>query len=122
MRSLTIISHTEHFSLHDGKIVGLESTIREINHLVEIFDKIYHVAPLHNIKAHNATAEYNDSIIFVPLKPTGGVGMKNKLSILLSLPYNLFQVIKTMQKTDWVHLRTPTNIGIFLLPILSILM
>ena len=120
MRSLTIISHTEHFRLLDGEIVGLESTIREINHLLEVFDKIYHVAPLHNIEPHNATAKYNDSIIFVPLKPAGGISLQSKISIFLSLPYNLFQVIKTMRKTDWVHFRAPANLGIFLLPILSI--
>ena len=44
MRKLAIISHTAHYN-NNGKIVGLESTLREINHLAKIFDSIYHVAP-----------------------------------------------------------------------------
>ena len=44
-RSLTIISHTEHFKNVNGEIVGWEPTVREINHLSNIFDLVYHVAP-----------------------------------------------------------------------------
>ena len=36
---LTIISHTEHYKLSDGTLVGWGPTITEINHLAEIFDE-----------------------------------------------------------------------------------
>ena len=44
---LAIISHTPHYQ-KKGKISGWGSTVREVNHLVKIFDEIYHIAPLHS--------------------------------------------------------------------------
>ena len=43
---LTIISHTPHYK-NNGLIFGWGPTVREINHLRSVFDKIYHVAPLY---------------------------------------------------------------------------
>lgn len=45
--NLAIISHTEHYIDNQGQIVGWGATIREINYLARLFDKIYHIAPLH---------------------------------------------------------------------------
>ena len=36
---LAIISHTEHYKLPDGSIVGWSPTVNEINHVLEIFDE-----------------------------------------------------------------------------------
>ena len=47
MKVLTIISHTEHYKTADGKIVGLGSTVTEINNLISVFGEIRHVAMLH---------------------------------------------------------------------------
>ena len=58
MLSLTIISHTPHYYGNDGAIVGLEPTVREINYLSQLFETIYHVAPLHSSDPHNATSSY----------------------------------------------------------------
>ena len=41
---LAIISHTEHYPNQDGDIVGWGPTITEINHLLDRFEEIYHVA------------------------------------------------------------------------------
>ena len=41
---LAIISHTEHYKTKAGTIVGWSPTVNEVNHLLEIFDEIYHVA------------------------------------------------------------------------------
>ena len=48
---LAIISHTEHYVDSAGNIVGWGATIREVNHVASIFDKVYHVAPLYDGKA-----------------------------------------------------------------------
>ncbi len=119
--SLTIISHTPHYYNIHGEVVGLEPTLREINQLSLIFDTIYHIAPLYKGRPHKATIKYTfDEIIFIPLIPTGGKSILNKLGIIFFLPYNLFHICKIIRRVDWIHFRAPTNLGIYVLPLLSI--
>ncbi len=44
---LVIISYTEHYNKLDGTINCWSPTINEVNHLLAVFDEIYHVAMLH---------------------------------------------------------------------------
>ena len=120
-RSLTIISHTEHYKNVNGEIVGWEPTVREINHLSNIFDLVYHVAPFYSETPHKANAPYtSDKIKYIPIRPTGGQGILKKLGILVYMPLIMVKIIKIINKTDWVHFRAPTNLGIFVLPLLSL--
>ena len=122
MRSLAVISHTEHYYTTDGKVVGWEPTVRELNYLAEIFDLIYHIAPIHDNKPNRATAAYKaDNIIYVPIKPSGGKTLINKIAIITAMFTNLKIIIHTIQKVEWVHFRAPANIGIYVLPLLSIM-
>ena len=122
MLSLTIISHTPHYYGNDGAIVGLEPTVREINYLSQLFETIYHVAPLHSADPHNATSSYiSKNIIYIPIKPTGGEKIFSKLNIFYYMPYNLYKIIITIVKTQWIQFRAPTNLGLFVLPLLSVL-
>jgi glycosyltransferase involved in cell wall biosynthesis len=121
MKILTIISHTEHYKLSDGTIVGWGPTVTEINHLAKIFDEIYHIAMLHTNEAPNSSLPYTSSSIqFIPLKPTGGKGVFEKLKIVLSAPSVIKTVHKTLAKSDYFQLRGPTGIGIFLIPYLTL--
>lgn len=116
---IAIISHTEHYTKKDGTVVGWGSTIKEINHLTEIVDKITHIAPLHSIKPPLSSLPYNStSIEFVPLKPSGGKFLK-KLSILYTAPYNLIKIHKAIKNADYVQFRAPTGMGIYVLPYLK---
>jgi glycosyltransferase involved in cell wall biosynthesis len=118
---LTIISHTEHYKLPDGTIVGWGPTITEINFLSEIFDEIHHIAMLHNVEAPESSLPYiNDNIKFVPLKPTGGRNLYEKLRVLFSAPSVIRTVNSTLSKTDCYQLRAPTGIGVFLIPYLTL--
>ena len=122
MRNLGIISHTPHYRNKNGEFVGLEPTLREINHLTQIFDTIYHVAPLHSEMPNKATIPYtSNKIIFIPLKRTGGKTIINKLRELFFIPYNLYYIIKIIRRVEWIHFRAPTNMGLFVLPLISLL-
>ena len=122
MRSIAIISHTPHYYNKNGEVVGLEPTLREINQLSSIFNTIYHIAPLHKSRPHKATIPYtSNKIVFIPILPTGGKTIINKLGILFFMPYNLYFIIKIIRKVDWIHFRAPTNLGIFVLPLISLL-
>lgn len=118
---LTIISHTEHYKLANGTIVGWGPTITEINHLAEVFDEIFHIAMFHDTEAPKSSLPYtNERINFVPLKPTGGKSVYEKLAVLFSAPQVIKTVNKTLSKTDYFQLRAPTGIGVFLIPYLTL--
>ncbi|GAA4267980.1 glycosyltransferase family 4 protein [Hyunsoonleella aestuarii] len=118
-KGLTIISHTEHYKDTDGNIVGLVSTVTEINHLLEVFDEIYHVAMLHEGKAPPNTILYtSNKIKFIPIKALGGKGLKNKLELIISIPSVIGKVRKALKRTYYFQFRAPTGIGVFVIPYL----
>ncbi|HAI19013.1 MAG TPA: capsular biosynthesis protein, partial [Xanthomarina gelatinilytica] len=97
MRTLTIISHTEHYQLDDGSIVGLGSTVTEINQLLGIFDTITHVAMLHDTPAPPSALPYSsNSITFVGLPAVGGTTWAAKLQLLLQAPNILVQIHRAL--------------------------
>jgi glycosyltransferase involved in cell wall biosynthesis len=118
---LLIISHTEHYLAADGTIVGWGPTIREINHLLNIFDEIWHIAVLHDSVAPKSSMAYvSDRIHFIPIKPFGGRRITAKLAIIFHIPSILAIVLRILKKVDFWQFRAPTGIGVFLVPFLSI--
>jgi len=121
---LAIISHTPHYQ-NKGKISGWGSTVREVNHLLKLFDEIYHIAPLHSEESPDSSIEYqSDKIKFISLKPYGGEDIRQKFSILFTAPYNLKKinsVLKKFDREDWVQFRAPTAMGLYVLPFLKIM-
>lgn len=118
---LTIISHTEHYKLEDGTIVGWGPTITEINFLSQIFDEIYHVAMFHDVKAPESSLPYtSNKIKFVPIKPSGGHSVLDKIKVASSAPKVVKTVNSVLKKSDCFQLRTPTGIGVFLIPYLTL--
>ncbi|KXN98415.1 capsular biosynthesis protein [Aequorivita aquimaris] len=118
---LAIISHTEHYKRPDGAVVGWGPTISELNHLAQDFEEIYHIAFLHVGPPPPSSLPYTaPNIKFVPLKPVGGKGMGNKLKIVQHIPQIIATVKKTLRQVDVFQLRTPTGIGVFLIPYLTL--
>lgn len=118
---LAIISHTEHYKTSDGTIVGWGPTIIELNHLAEDFEEIYHIGFLHTGTPPPSSLPYtNENIHFIPLKPIGGKTVVAKLTIVTNIPKILKTVYKTLKKVDVFQLRTPTGIGVFLIPYLTL--
>lgn len=120
---LVIISHTSHYISRE-KIVGWGPTIREINKLAELFDEVYHLAPFHKKAAPDSSLPYaGDNIVFIPLKPYGGEKFAEKFSVITTAPHNLNvirKILKKSSKTDWIHFRAPTAMGLYVLPYLSV--
>lgn len=121
MKRLLIISHTEHFQLPDGSIVGWGPTITEINHLLSLFDSITHIAMLQPSAAPASALPYcSDRIRFVALPPLGGNRLKDKLALLWNAPKVIQTVRYWLRQSDYFQLRTPTGIGVYLIPYLSL--
>lgn len=118
---LAIISHTEHHKTAEGSIVGWGPTVSEINHLEKDFDEIFHIAFLHSGKPPPSSLPYTSSNIkFVSLKPVGGKGIAAKIKIILNIPKVLATVQKSLKEVDVFQMRTPTGIGVFLIPYLTL--
>ncbi len=118
---LVIISHTEHYKLPDGTVIGWGPTITEINHLIDVFDEIIHIAMLQKGEAPLSGLPYTSSKIkFVPLPALGGKTIASKLKMLLNAPKVISIVKKELKKADVFQLRTPTGIGVFLIPYVTL--
>ena len=116
--SLIIISHTPHF-LDQDIIYGWGPTVKEINSLINLFDKIIHIAPLHAGPAPKTTSEYAKGIIYRPVPVSGGNTFFDKL-----LVFKVFRVVKSilskeMTSMDTLHIRLPMGLGNVLLPYLK---
>ena len=119
--NLLIVSHTEHY-FQENKLVGWGPTVREINHLCTSYSKIYHIACLYeNQSAPKSSLPYeNQNIKFVPIKPSGGKRLLQKVSALKEVPYVIRKVEKYLNKVDAVQIRVPTGFANYLLPWLSV--
>ncbi|QAA81466.1 glycosyltransferase [Aequorivita sp. H23M31] len=118
---LAVISHTEHYKNSKGEVVGWGPTVAELNHLAADFEEIYHVAILYPGNPPPSSLPYTQkNIHFVPLNPVGGKGVGAKFKIIASIPNILGTVKKTLKRVDVFQLRTPTGIGVFLIPYLTI--
>lgn len=118
MKTLLVISHTEHYIDSKGQVVGWGSTITELNYVSSIFKKVIHAAPLHQVKPPKSSLPYVENIQFIPLKPSGGRFLK-KFSIVLNAPHNLKQIEKVIEQSDIIQFRAPTGIGLYVLPYLK---
>lgn len=118
---LAIISHTEHYKTNDGTIVGWSPTVNEINHLLEVFEEIFHIAMLYDEKPPRSVMPYiSDKITFIPIPTVGGTTILSKLKIIWNAPQILRTVSRILSQVDYFQLRTPTGIGVFLIPYLSL--
>ncbi|MEZ4802539.1 MAG: glycosyltransferase [Gelidibacter sp.] len=118
---LAIISHTEHYKDANDNIVGWGPTVNEINHLLEVFDTIYHVAMFYECDPPSSSLPYiSERIIFVPLPALGGKSTFDKLRIIFRSLEVMKTVNATLKKADYFQLRTPTGIGVFLIPFLTV--
>ena len=89
--------------------------------MAQDFEEIYHIAFLHAGPPPPSSLPYSvPNIKFVPLKPVGGKGMGNKLKIVQHIPQIIATVKKTLRQLDAFQLRTPTGIGVFLIPYLTL--
>lgn len=119
--TLTIISHTEHYYRSDGTLVGWGPTVTEINHLLDLFDSICHVAMLHPSKAPPSALPYrSDRITFLALPVIGGKTWSAKMQWVFQAP-KVIQIVKqAVQSSDCFQLRTPVGMGIYLIPYLNL--
>lgn len=116
---LAIISHTEHYKTESGELVGWGPTVNEINHLAPHVEKIIHIAMVHHGKPPKSALPYtSEHISVVALPVLGGAEFKDKWRLLCNSPKVIGVVREVLKQVDAFQLRTPTGIGVFLIPYL----
>lgn len=109
---LLVISHTPHYE-YQGTISAWGSTVRELDHLADLFDELVHVAPLHPSLPPNSSLSYaNEKIRFVAVRPAGGETLSDKLSVLRHIPAWLAVMKREIKAADSIHIRCPAGISL----------
>lgn len=118
-KKLVIISHTEHYK--DGEVIkGWGATVHEINFLAQYWEEVVHVACFYNEIAPPSSVAYNQkNIKYVAIPSYGGRTFLKKLGILWKMPLIIRTVKKSLIGATEVQLRTPTAMGLFLLPLFT---
>ncbi len=123
MTNLLIISHTPHY-WQEGRIVGWGPTVREIDNLSRLFERIIHLAVMYPGSAPLSSLSYQaDNVEFVPVPPAGGEFFTDKLTVLKSYPGYLRTIHNTINRllpTDVIHVRCPSNISLLSLLYLTV--
>lgn len=120
-KKLVVVSHTEHYQ-ENGEIVGWGATVNELNHLADHWDEVVHVAFLYPDAAPKSAIPYaRRNIRFVPLRSTGGRQLRQKLNILTNVWDVLRKVATETKNATEVQFRSPTAMGVYLLPAFSFL-
>ena len=113
---LLIVSHTEHY-IEEDKTYGWGPTINEINFLADLFDEVQHIAFYYDDKKKppSSLPYTKKNIKFIPIKPSGGRSLNDKLGVLGAYPRYLFAIartISTLSKNDTIHVRCPSNVSL----------
>jgi glycosyltransferase involved in cell wall biosynthesis len=110
---LVVIGHTAHY-LRNGQLVGWGPTVKEVNWLARAFDRITHVACFHPGPAPKSALPYEtDTVRFVPVPPSGGRTLRDKLRVLACAPRYLTEIWKNVTEADVIHVRSPGSVALY---------
>jgi glycosyltransferase involved in cell wall biosynthesis len=120
---LLIISHTPHYR-QNGQIVGWGPTVREIDHLATLFDRVKHLAVLYDEAPPLSSLPYTArNISLIPVRPSGGDGWRNKLDVLLAYReywQAIHREVSMLSEEDVIHVRCPANLSLLAVVYLTI--
>ena len=118
---LLVISHTIHYLDDAGNPCGWIPTVRELDFLAGYFKKIIHLAVLANHKkAPKGVCVYTaTNIDFEPIPFYGGKNLKEKISVVTTMPQIIAKTRKLLRDVDVFQFRAPTSMGVYLIPYLT---
>ncbi len=113
-----MVSHTPHY-WKNGSIVGWGPTVRELDYLSRLFEKIIHIAPLHQKPVPESALHYRaGNIRLHPVDPAGGDRFVEKAKVSALIPQYLQAILSEMGRADVVHIRCPANISLIAISVL----
>jgi len=110
---LLVMGHTAHY-LRGGTIVGWGPTVKEINWLARVFDRVTHIACFDPGPAPKSALPYEtDHVQFVGVPPAGGHTLREKARVVLCAPRYLEAICSNVPKADVIHVRCPGSLGMY---------
>lgn len=115
---LVVVSHTPHYR-SATEVVGWGPTVREFDHLSELFREVVHIAPFYDVPAPESAMPYaSKRVRLVAVRPAGGERAKDKLGILLRAPGWARAILREAADADVLHVRCPAGISLVALALL----
>jgi len=101
-------------------VVGWGPTVREIDQLASLFDQVTHIAPVHAEEAPRSALAYTSArVLLHPVRPSGGMRLRDKLSIVRQIPAYVRAIWGEMSRADVVHVRCPANLSLLAIILLA---
>ncbi len=110
---LLIIGHTAHY-WRDGQIVGWGPTVKEVDWLAQVFDRVTHLACMHDGSAPPSALPYkSDKVRCVFVPPAGGLSLRDKARVALNAPLYIRAILRCIPQADVVQVRCPGGLGMY---------
>jgi len=117
---LLIVSHTPHYRAEGGP-VGWGATVREIDHLASLFERVVHLACLHEGSAPASALPYQAANVEVrPVPAAGGPALSGKTEAVGVLPGYAATIRAELAAADVVHVRAPASIALVAMTLLAV--
>lgn len=111
-RRLLVISHVAHYR-HEGQLYAYGPYAREIDIWADLFPEVTIAAPCHEAVPPGVCVPFTRANIQIrPLKETGGETLRAKATQMLALPGLLWDLMRSINQADAVHIRCPGNLGL----------
>ena len=101
--------------------MGWGPTVRELDHLANLFDEIIHIAMLHTGPAPNSAIAYQSPRVkLCPIPAAGGSNLPAKLRIVTIMPGFIRKFLRELRTADVVHVRCPASISMIAIVLLAL--
>ena len=119
---LLVIGHTAHYR-REGQVVGWGPTVREIDWLARVFDRVTHLACFHSGPAPQSALPYAaaDKVRLVLVPPAGGFTLGHKARAILNGGRYSRAIIQALSDADVVQVRCPGILGMYGMILVSLL-
>ena len=118
---LLIISNMPHHLDENERVYGWGPTVHEIDRLATLFESVRHVAWLYpGPPPQNALPYHATNVRFLPLQPSGGSGVLDKIGVLWHSGSYIRTILRELPQADLVHVRCPASISLLALVVLAL--
>lgn len=109
-KALAIISDTPMPRDGQGSLLVFEPTLREVEHLLAVFDVIFwYGMPVKEKPSNTYRMPSSQNIRLIPFPPArGGDSFFQKIKVVAYLPLLFLRVLQIMVKYDFIHTRGPS--------------
>ncbi len=109
---LGVVSNVVHYATSDG-LHAYGPYARELDIWADLFDEVTILGPCRNTRPPGDAVPFTRrNITIVPQKERGGDTLSAKLSLLMSVPVMMRDLLRGMATVDAIHVRCPGNLGL----------